>query len=391
MTQTAKFYAYALQRFICVLCVLVLFISGCATAGASKPIIESISPNGEWITIVEHSGDPPSEQLLLIDVKGGGDLQLTDQLNNQALTQFSPDSRYVLFGDRSMLTLLEIGTDQRIPITSTISAQFLPNGKLLLVGSTLDEFYVLDPSHLDNRVLIVDHVLYSSVMTEIVGQLLGDPLYECPTLSNKNHILQLLIDREGKVLVFDGRGVEPSIREITSDAINRLMVRPLLQIPTQEEIEKSIIKEATAQGKVLSAEQIAKAVDQRLIETSVLLAITYQSGFSPDGTKLLLLSNMTLLLSNMTDEEGDLAPSGTGSQIVYTLSLIDLTSDQEPISLFSSSQESILYFAFSPDGQQVIFETKLEDQRSLYLANVDGTNIRPVAENILGVGCWGWD
>ena len=101
------------------------------------------------------------------------------------------------------------------------------------------------------------------------------------------------------------------------------------------------------------------------------MGLTLFGTISPDGDRLLFLR---------------VIPGGGGKEL-YSLYLIDLTTDEEP-KVLSSETEWIPGYAFSPDGQQILFESNLYDGRALYLASADGGDVHPITEQGALNPCW---
>jgi Tol biopolymer transport system component len=122
----------------------------------------------------------------------------------------------------------------------------------------------------------------------------------------------------------------------------------------------------------LSDEEIHALLEDLLAQRrSSFMGLTLFGTISPDGNHLLLLRAV---------------PGGGGKELHY-LYLIDLTTDAEP-RVLSSETEWIPGYAFSPDGQQILFESNLYDGRALYLANADGGDIHPIVEQDALNPCW---
>ena len=390
MTQMPKLHIDFLPKLMHILWVAVLLTSACVSPNIG---IDTISSNGQLMTVVELSGDPSSYRLKLIDVKEGMITELSGAMGVPTLTHFSPDNRLVLFlgdaievGDNKLWTLADISTKPPTPISITIGvdAWFLPSGKLLSVMpvSINPDFKgfdlsILDPFDPDSITVLADDLAYISAFNQDYFDYLAETILTgCPSQNSTNPLLQLLINLEGDIFIFDGRDTVPVIKSLKSNSIEMLVAKHLALNPTWEEIEDTIASTANNEGKVLSEEELAKATDTKINQNkNERLRYTFQVEFASDGTKLLLLVFTR--------------PSDPSSTIVSTeLLLIDLTTEPDPITLFESAQEAIEYFAFSPDGQQVIFNTQSQEQRSLYLANPDGTDVRRIVENIEGIGCW---
>ncbi len=124
-------------------------------------------------------------------------------------------------------------------------------------------------------------------------------------------------------------------------------------------------RQAADAGEILSDEELESRVDAQLQD------FTYAT-LSSDGTKLLLLQ-----IESDQDE-----------QDLHDLYLVDLKTADDPQNL-SHQTDWIPSFAFSPDGQQILFESKNQDGgRSLYIADSDDTDVRLlVMQDTLGA-CW---
>jgi hypothetical protein len=154
-----------------------------------------------------------------------------------------------------------------------------------------------------------------------------------------------------------------------------------------QDIEGEIKQAAENAGETLTDEELKLRVDERLAE-GIALANTLAKiyGIAPigrlssDGARLIFLRvevvDFELLLSSQPDIDG----------VLFFLYLVDLTSGAEP-QVLSSETQWRPGFAFSPDSQEILFESNREGGRSLYLANANGANIRRIVEDTQGA-CW---
>jgi len=153
-------------------------------------------------------------------------------------------------------------------------------------------------------------------------------------------------------------------------------------VERQEETMQSIDRDSLEQeiqedtDEDLTPEELASQVEVKIRQQRAeYVASTLSMNFSPDGTKLLVTS------------------AGPGDR--YFLDLVDLTTGVGPLTL-STTTGWIPSSSFSPDGQQILFESDLPFDsnrgggRLLYLANSDGSDKhRVVDEDVLGA-CWHW-
>jgi hypothetical protein len=367
----------------------VVGLAACAPSSQWPVGLDALALNGRWATVVEHSGDPPTWRLVLLDLQDAESIALADGVDSRPESSFSPDGSYLLFRTPDGWILRDMDTGRQVQAaTREEHVQFLPDGELLLTSSDdeLSEFLVVPDLALPwERSLLIDRVRYSfSTQRPTRESQLPDeePRPVCARSAISDPAMWAIVDADGAafVLVAGPDGVSVEDRGLSAGLATLLDRQAVIVEQTARRLlEAQVRQEAEEAREVLDEQEVEARVEEQLeeqLETyRSFLDLTLLGVLSPDGDRLLFL------LAELVEQgDEDLSP-------VYFLYLIDLATGAEPQPL-SSGTEWRPDFAFSPDGSQVLFESNREAARSLYLASSDGTDIRRVALQEALSPCW---
>ena len=371
----------------------IIALVSCAPAGPRWQIgLHAVSPNGEWASVVEHTGDPLTWQLARLDLRRGESKVLARGIAPDTAGSISPDGRFVLARTPDGWSSIDVTTGRQIAVTgkdeSVESVQFLPNGDLLILSNAKDgtrSFVVAKSASPRDASLRVDRVQYSfsaqtlrTAVLPLSGFLplfgLTDRIQDCAQRSSPQRVRWLLVDAYDKVSILnvspDG---PPSLQGLTTKQsynVTALLRRQVDIVATRMAPPKDGTKAALTPGSIpasptaISPETIRGYAGQMSL-----------GSFSPSTSK----NELLLMLAEIAE--------GDKWLFFFSLYLIDLDTGAEP-QLLSSRSEWIPSFAFSPDGRQILYEKNLDGVRSLHIANSDGTSPRRVVgQNVAGI-CW---
>lgn len=347
--------------------------------------LDAISPDGRWATIVEQSA-PATLRLLRLDIETGEGTLLTENIASYSPgSSFSPDGRYVVYRARGGWWLRDVTAGEAITVSEKVEAlEFLPTGELLATSliDDLEQFETISPSNPQIHSFLQGGIRYrfsdqipDRALLDDTGQL---PCARPPTTAQAQWVM---IDADGAVSVLMATRDDVQVRRLAprlSERVTELLERQAVTMESwlaeeRRELEKDIREYADSQEDVsFSDEEIDALLEELLAQRrSSFMGLTLFGTISPDGNRLLLLR----------------AVPGGGGKELHSLYLIDLTTDAEP-KVLSSETEWIPGYAFSPDGQQILFESNLYDGRALYLADADGGDIHPIVEQDALNPCW---
>lgn len=354
--------------------------------------LHAISPNGEWASVIEHTGDPLTWQLARLDLRRGESKVLARGIAPDTAGSISPDGRFVLARTPDGWSSIDVTTGQQIAVTgkdeSIESVQFLPNGDLLILSNVRDttrSFVVAKSTNPRDASLRVDKVQYSfsaqALRTAVspVSSFLSlwgvtDRIQDCAQRSSPQRVRWLLVDLDDKVSILSvSPDSPPSLQGLPpklSSGVTMLLKRQVDIVASRlAQPGKEGTKAALTPGSI-PASPTATLSPETIRGYAGLMSL---GSFSPSTSK-----NQLLFM---------LAEFGEGDKLLFSLYLIDLDTGAEP-QLLSTRSQWIPSFAFSPDGRQILYEKNLEGVRSLYIANSDGTNARRVVgQNVAGT-CW---
>jgi hypothetical protein len=367
-----------------------VIIFGAVTLAACQPSargagLDTISPDGRWATVVERSGDPVTLRLLRLDLDTGETILLAEGIAHNPVSSFSPDGRYVVYRAVNGWWLRDLTAAEPITVSEKVEAlEFLPTGRLLATSriDDLEQFETISPSNPQIHSFLQGGIRYrfsdqtpDRALLEDTGQL---PCARPPTMAWQQWVM---IDADGAVSVLTSTRDDVVVRTLAprlSDRVTELLERQAVTIESwlaeeRKELEKDIREYAESQEDVsFSDEDLEAFLDEQIEQRRAsFMGLTLFGTISPDGDRLLFLR---------------VIPGGGGKEL-YSLYLIDLTTDEEP-KVLSSETEWIPGYAFSPDGQQILFESNLYDGRALYLASADGGDVHPIAEQGALNPCW---
>lgn len=367
-----------------------LIAFGSVTLAACKPMpnwvgLDAISADGRWATVVERSGDPATMRLLRLDLETGETNLLADSVAYNPVSSFSPDGRYVVYRAVGGWWLRDLTAGLAITVSEEAEAiEFLPTGRLL-VTSQVDDLKQLEtapPSDPRSRSSLQGGIRYRFSDQPSDPALLDD-VSQMPCARPPTSTVQaqwVVIDAGGAVSILTpARAVQAQrLAPRLSDRVTELLERQAVIIESwlaeeRKKLEKEIKEEADSQEDVsFSDEEMDTLLEELLAQRRAsFMGLTIFGTISPDGNRLFLLR----------------AVPGGGGKDLHSLYLIDLTSDETP-QVLSSETEWIPSYAFSPDGQQILFESNLYDGRALYLADADGGDIHPIVEQDALNPCW---
>lgn len=381
-----------LRQFLKLQIVVILFILSMTLVACQPgfPIgLEAISPDGRWATIVEYSGDPPRFRLFQLDLEGGESVLLAEsEIEGVSVgSSFSSESLYALIRiPQNGWFLKKTDTDEQNKVAEDYeTSQFLPGGKLLIVSrvENLHDIYTINPEQPEHRNLRAKNIQYifsnqGSIIELEFGSL--EILSNCNLQRFSNRVVWTMLDDNDAVFVLlaDPEGV--SINEVTnelSSGIKSLLERQraadkALFSTFEPDVMDIVRTQAEERGEILTEEQINDRFEEKMRVLEHQYVFTSVTGIpSPDGTKLLFLRV----------EEGE------DEKTLFTLYLIDLKSDNEPFVL-STETEWQPGFSFSPDGNQILFESNRDGGRAGFLADVNGENIIRLIEQDASNFCW---
>lgn len=345
--------------------------------------IDAIAPNGAQVTIAEHQIMDATLKwnLILLDLQNNRHTTLTEAFTPSHSSSFSPDGNYVLFVEHGKWLVMHVNTEHRFEVASLEEkgrVEFLPSGELLVISSTGDGLYQLeivsDPANPQETEVYMENVRYifpgqPSDLSDYAMNAFSPSCPEPPaldqkvwiTVNDKNVVTLLLADYGG-----------PSKRKLTNLSAN---LADLLE--GHEKMLEELIRSEFCMPEVEAQAEANKPLSEEDLEkieecAQTMLSQTLGGIPSPNGMKLLFVR-----INAISD---------------YTLYLIDLETQSDEI--LSSETDWIPYFSFSPDGEQILFESNLAfdsayaGERGLYIANSDATNIRRLDVPEASVPCW---
>jgi dipeptidyl aminopeptidase/acylaminoacyl peptidase len=356
--------------------------------------LDAISPDSHWATLVEYSGDPPTPQLVRLDLQSGETMTLVRDIDPRPKSSFSPsDSDYVLFHTQEGW-YLDIAASQpyTVPAKSRDQVQFLPDGELLVIDlyddltDDLTRFRVFDPPDSASPSKSENLICYwfSNQRRDLhVGEerkSVGAAGFSAPdtmrwVMVKQDYAVSMLIAGPDGISVESLRpdqstGVKETLRRQEAMA-QRAVVTDLLT----EEIKQ----QATDAGEDLSDEELAYRVKERLeILSDAEIALRAKDEFGDDLSWV-----VSLILSGiLSPDGGKLLVLCQDQDSQYSLFLVDLDTGAGTIEL-SDDTAWVPSFGFSPDGRHILYEANGEQGRSLYLANSDGSHSRLVEPGAL--------
>ena len=419
-----------------------LIAFGAMTLAACQPTLcwvglDAISPDGRWATVVERSGDPATMRLLRLDLETGETTLLAEDIADNPVSGFSPDGRYVVYRTRGDWWLRDLTAAEAITISEEVEAlEFLPTGELLVTSRIdgLEQFETVSPADLQVPSLLAGRIRYRFSDQPPYQALLDDtrqlPCAHPPTTVRLQWVA---IDAGGAVSVLTPtrpteweRKLHPRLSDRVTEFFERQAVTVEYWVAEErKEWEREIIRAyAESQGDFSFSDEELALFDEQLEQyRASLVSLTLFGTMSPDGDRLLFLRVIpgggdkqlySLYLIDLTSDaepqvlssETEWVPgyafspdgdrllflhviAGGGDKKLYSLDLIDLTTHRKPQFLsLSSETEWIPSYAFSPDGQQILFESNRDGVRALYLANADGGDIHPIVEQGALNPCW---
>ena len=378
--------------------VVVITLIGCA--GPRPPRwnigLYAIAPDGQRASVLEHTGDPLTWQLVGLDLRQGGSRILAQGIDPDTDGSFSPDGRYLLVHASEGWSRVDTSTGQRTSLDwkdqTIVSVQFLPNGDLLVVSDagdgtqSFETFNVADLLRADISVRKVQYSFSAQRPASAISTLgtilpfLGvtGPIQTCVQRSVAAKVRWLLISADDRVFILSA---EPGSPPSSTGLPNKLSASVIRLLDQQEEIIKAKLaplpsgsqKGTPAPSNTLTA---SPTLSPELIH--LYAGLSALGGLSPAPSKNQLFFMLTEF--------------GQDDKPQFSLYLIDLSTNAEP-QLLSTRTPWVPSFTFSPDGQQILFESnlfgsKLEDDRLLYIGNSDGTHIQRVVDQTVAGVCW---
>ena len=389
MTVQARLYR-TFWRSLAVVAVSLLI--GCT--GPARPKwnigLYAIAPDGQRVGVLEHTGDPLAWQLVGLDLRRGGLRILAQAVDPLTDGSFSPDGRYLLANTSEGWSRVDTSTGQRTNLgwkdEAITSIQFLPNGDVLVVSEAGDGtqsfeiFNVADPKQAEISVKRVQYSFSAQRPTSAISTLSGflpllgvtDSIPTCVQRPAPARVRWLLISTDDRAFILSADpGSPPSsygLPEKLSSGITRLLKK-------QEEVFVRLAQAFSgSQGRTPSANNTPAPPSTLPPEQ-----IRRYAGLSALGVLSPALSKNQLFFM-LTEFRTDGRPQ-------FSLYLIDLSTNAEP-QLLSTQTSWIPGFTFSPDGQQILFESNQEGSRLLYIGNSDGTSIRRVVDQTVVGACW---
>lgn len=416
--------------------------------------LHAVSPDGRWATVVRGE----NQALYLMDLEAAdGDLTLlAEEAESIFKGTFSEDSRYLLFYNDLEWVLVETGSGSQRPIAGSEEvAEFLPNGEILVTASDgpLGRFSVIrSPVSEEAAEVVAENILFRFSNRPVISRMPGPGfpgVYGCPNTTHTFPAVWVLVDIDNVVSVLSARHNSPSsvslvppesaahlvqylepgdtwylrlvddivflsrtyIREYDeSDRLSEELagvLRELVGSQTGGEVEATIHISPNNEVTIYRESSGGFArIELNPEFASALLSWIEQRGGEGDDFVSNFLSEEIQIIDSSVQQFG--LPSPDGSKLLFLrtenvdeigdqffLDLLDLSAEGGgPVSLVSGSDEAP-YFNFSPDGEQIIFESNvtfgdpMEFGRFLFRAKSDVSEIERIdTSGQLVRACW---
>jgi hypothetical protein len=309
------------------LLVLALFIAGCNLEG-----VASFSPNNDRVAIVTRIGD--DYRLYTTDSNGGGPVMLDGTIAPAFDVSYDPLGTRLLYVTGSQVCTVSAGGGGKscaVNLPGGVSGgflSFLPNGDYVLAYQSGGKYqmFVYQPGvaapYLSEA--NIDHFFLTSDAYEVKRGSQGAEWYLTPyDKPGGAQNLRWVIVRGNQAIMYNAAGsVEgptPLPRQLNSAVLNALQDR------NQSDITSGVI--------------------------------------SPDGGKMAFRTRV-----------------GTDPNFTYGLYALDLSTNTGSFVNLVSNANFRIQFAFSPSGQELVYESN-DGGRSVWLAASDGSNPRRLANN----------
>lgn len=370
---------YDAQKFTLFLTffIVVIFAAAC-NPSAQYSGLDAISQDGHWISLLEPSLASPPVQLTLLDlqIKDPPVIVVQRGYGSTSISSFSPDGRYLLYEDEQDWKVMEIASGNRKQVASEDSnVEFLLNDRLLITNwQTITptnsitpvlriRASIASPEDPQNWQLITDQgqhyfVSHRTETSELVSAFSSISLpaqIECPLSTNYASEARVIVNEDGVVKV-----VQANRQRLNIEELNKLSVATKDLLDAHDEQMRVLLKTTFSMG--------TSGEESSTTEETVLSSIAGIS--SPDGKHLALISTTDISESRKS----------------YSLDLINLEEDQRVT--LSSNTDWAPGFLFSPDSNQILYESNLEGERKWYLAESDGSGKRSVSLTDATTVCW---
>lgn len=400
---------------------IAMLLAGLAACAPRAPQWEvgfdALSPNGDWGTYTEHSGDPAAWRLGLLNLQSGESLILADGLEAPPHSTFSPNEPYLIYQVSDRWFLINYSSTDPASNRQEILAsedgnkdeksqklllvQFLPDGELLLMVQGLDSrknLYTIrdldgDINRPEIRSIQASRVRYafpgegapdiqtgfSQLVSSFVAGVSSSTgkVAGCSVPGTLEAIRWALVDESYNVRILvasrsQGVNLEGTLPRL-SEAVQSLLQEEEKDI--EAEVTRQIQDQAKKDGKELSPADLQAQVQEQLR-----LNPSPPSVFiSPVKKKLLYL--------RVRSASGDLDVNKILADPVASLYLVDLeapdrmgASGMQRSTLFDV--KGLLLPSFSPDGSKVlVLHIQAREEKSLYslyLVDLGAVEIAPI-------------
>ncbi len=347
----------------------------------------AIAPDGQRAGVLEHAGDPLTWQVVGLDLRGGESRILAQGVDPYTDGSFSQDGRYLLVHTSEGWSRVDTATGQLTgpdwKDETIVSVQFLPNGDLLVVSDASDgtqSFETFNVTDTRQANISVKKVKYSfsaqrpAMAISTLGSMLPllgvtDPIPVCAQRPAPERVRWLLISADDRASILSADPGSPPSTYGLPDRLSSSVTRLLKD--QEDAITRLVQAFGGRQGETPVASHTPTPPPPEQIRR--------YAGLSVLGVLSPALSKNQLFFM-LTEFRADGRPQ-------FSLYLIDLSTNAEP-QLLSTKTTWIPGFAFSPDGQQILFESNREGSRLLYMGNSDGTSIRRVVDQTMAGACW---